>query len=83
MDFRFDFFRLPGILSANSGPRSSTWRDALTTLGLRQGRVFFSLLARMILDGADRDRTGDLLAASQTLSQLSYGPSIVFSLAHF
>ena len=25
-------------------------------------------------DGASRDRTGDLLVANQTLSQLSYGP---------
>ena len=25
--------------------------------------------------GASRDRTGDLLVANQTLSQLSYGPS--------
>ena len=25
--------------------------------------------------GANRDRTGDLLVANQTLSQLSYGPS--------
>jgi hypothetical protein len=27
-----------------------------------------------IFRGADRDRTGDLLTASQALSQLSYGP---------
>ena len=26
--------------------------------------------------GASRDRTGDLLVANQTLSQLSYGPSL-------
>jgi hypothetical protein len=29
---------------------------------------------RVILDGASRDRTGDLLLAKQALSQLSYGP---------
>ena len=28
----------------------------------------------MIVDGASRDRTGDLLLAKQALSQLSYGP---------
>jgi hypothetical protein len=27
------------------------------------------------VDGVSRARTGDLLAASQTLSQLSYGPT--------
>ena len=27
--------------------------------------------------GASRDRTGDLLVANQTLSQLSYGPAAV------
>jgi hypothetical protein len=27
--------------------------------------------------GASRDRTGDLLVANQTLSQLSYGPSLI------
>ena len=26
--------------------------------------------------GANRDRTGDLLVANQTLSQLSYGPAL-------
>jgi hypothetical protein len=31
--------------------------------------------------GASRARTGDLLAASQTLSQLSYGPRNVTSVA--
>ena len=30
--------------------------------------------------GASRDRTGDLLVANQTLSQLSYGPLRTFSL---
>jgi hypothetical protein len=29
---------------------------------------------RTFLDGASRDRTGDLLLAKQALSQLSYGP---------
>ena len=29
------------------------------------------------LGGASRDRTGDLLVANQTLSQLSYGPSSI------
>ena len=28
--------------------------------------------------GASRDRTGDLLVANQTLSQLSYGPSLIW-----
>jgi hypothetical protein len=32
------------------------------------------LPSRPLCDGASRARTGDLLAASQTLSQLSYGP---------
>ena len=40
--------------------------DALT---LHQGRV-----PGRGLRGADRDRTGDLLVANQTLSQLSYSP---------
>src|SRR6266571_4889589 len=31
--------------------------------------------ARGLFSGASRARTGDLLAASQTLSQLSYGPA--------
>ena len=31
-------------------------------------------LVRIIPDGANRDRTGDLLRAKQALSQLSYGP---------
>jgi hypothetical protein len=33
------------------------------------------LCAGIFLDGANRDRTGDLLLAKQALSQLSYGPS--------
>ena len=33
------------------------------------------------LRGADRDRTGDLLTASQALSQLSYGPNGAAKLA--
>jgi hypothetical protein len=36
-----------------------------------------SALARQERDGgANRDRTGDLLVANQTLSQLSYGPAL-------
>ena len=30
-----------------------------------------------VAGGASRDRTGDLLVANQTLSQLSYGPSLI------
>ncbi len=30
--------------------------------------------AACLVGGASRDRTGDLLVANQTLSQLSYGP---------
>ena len=32
------------------------------------------LFSRAFRDGANRDRTGDLLLAKQALSQLSYGP---------
>ena len=32
---------------------------------------------RLESGGASRDRTGDLLVANQTLSQLSYGPSSI------
>jgi hypothetical protein len=32
-------------------------------------------LAGFFVNGASRDRTGDLLLAKQALSQLSYGPS--------
>ena len=39
----------------------------------RPGRVSTGT-KRTETDGASRARTGDLLAASQTLSQLSYGP---------
>ena len=33
-----------------------------------------SRTSRRVSGGANRDRTGDLLVANQTLSQLSYGP---------
>ena len=31
-----------------------------------------------VVGGANRDRTGDLLVANQTLSQLSYGPFFIW-----
>ncbi len=38
-------------------------------------RRFALLMTRCLkVGGASRDRTGDLLVANQTLSQLSYGP---------
>ncbi len=39
-------------------------------------RAFIVLIGRQVREsgGASRDRTGDLLVANQTLSQLSYGP---------
>ena len=42
-------------------------------MGLGLGRPFLQGIVGL-LRGADRDRTGDLLTASQALSQLSYGP---------
>ena len=38
-----------------------------------------SLLSRMCLGGADRDRTGDLMLAKHALSQLSYSPTLAAS----
>ena len=32
----------------------------------------------LFTDGANRDRTGDLLVANQALSQLSYGPELFY-----
>ena len=34
-------------------------------------------MIKNLICGADRDRTDDLLTASQALSQLSYGPFVV------
>jgi hypothetical protein len=33
------------------------------------------MICRHFANGANRDRTGDLLLAKQALSQLSYGPA--------
>jgi hypothetical protein len=35
-------------------------------------------ISRYFVNGANRDRTGDLLLAKQALSQLSYGPRAPF-----
>ncbi len=43
---------------------------------LRLSALLLSIpvLFGLIVNGANRDRTGDLLLAKQALSQLSYGP---------
>ncbi len=40
----------------------------------RAGRIVAGHTQPAEVGGASRDRTGDLLVANQTLSQLSYGP---------
>jgi hypothetical protein len=52
--------------------RSEAARGLVVKLALRPGRPVEPVLGR---DGASGIRTRDLLAASQTLSQLSYGPA--------
>ena len=44
---------------------------AVRLVGTVESRTRFAILQA---GGAGRDRTGDLLVANQTLSQLSYGP---------
>ena len=48
------------------------------TPNLDQATIAWILLAQ-ILGGARRDRTADLFAASEALSQLSYSPEILYS----
>lgn len=51
--------------------------SSLSLFGVRTGRRLFQNQKPppRINGGADRDRTGDLLTASQALSQLSYSPN--------
>ena len=48
--------------------------EAATFRDLRASQICFRRFVTCANNGASRARTGDLLAASQTLSQLSYGP---------
>ena len=51
--------------------RGHLWID-----GLASSRRDFQRIEYDRSGGASRDRTGDLLVANQTLSQLSYGPHV-------
>src|SRR5215469_11896829 len=64
-----------GASRDHASPSSARVRE-----GLASSRVMRALQRRAGSrsdGGASRDRTGDLLVANQTLSQLSYGPSLI------
>src|SRR6185503_2142255 len=56
------------LLTGSRSGEAATFRD------LRASQICFRRFVTCANNGASRARTGDLLAASQTLSQLSYGP---------
>src|SRR5215831_8259314 len=71
------YLPLPLLLVVGSAVRLAPPLSSTTT----NRRIVFRQCAADEIDGASRARTGDLLAASQTLSQLSYGPVGRVSLA--
>src|ERR1700722_7237991 len=79
-------FQLPGSQSGVGGHsrHERQTRTVIGTWGTRLGNILIVsafavgrkwLICRVFVDGASRDRTGDLLLAKQALSQLSYGPT--------
>ena len=61
---------------SNSNRPKPTWARVIARIVCRTRQVISAELSRPLAryGGANRDRTGDLLVANQTLSQLSYGP---------
>ena len=58
----------------NSSHRAVPLQGTIVTCGRQvKDREVLEILVKA--GGANRDRTGDLLVANQTLSQLSYGPA--------
>ena len=63
---------VPGRGAARSRAERSGWDHSRRSLVRRRRET---RLTGRVSDGAEGARTPDLLAASQTLSQLSYGPA--------
>jgi hypothetical protein len=73
-------FRIVKEHTTREAPRDHANPCLNTRLNTRArviARIVMRWAGRQLDGGASRDRTGDLLVANQTLSQLSYGPSLI------